>query len=104
MMKILPAFASLTTAGILSLGALTLSGTAASAHETYTRCDRDGDTCRVIRCDDDGDDCRTVRSYNPGYRYRDDYDRYDRWGCDRDGDDCHRMSYQPGLEFDWRFR
>ena len=82
---------------LAGLSALALAGvsTAASAHQSYVRCDRDGDRCVRVVCDNDGDDCRRVAYYNNDYRYRDRNYGYNRgyghrqWVCDRDGDRCH---------------
>jgi hypothetical protein len=79
--------------------------TAASAHQSYTRCDSDGDRCWRVICDDDGDDCRRVpldrdrySYWNNRYRYGQygqsygdrsyDNGRHGRWVCDDDGDRC----------------
>lgn len=94
--------------GIAALAAAT---TAASAHRSYTQCDRDGDRCWRVICDDDGDDCRRV-STNWGRSYwHNRYDRGDRWSgdrwygdrgydqrrgrwvCDDDGDRCRWVTY-----------
>ncbi|MBU6297260.1 MAG: hypothetical protein KGJ79_02905 [Alphaproteobacteria bacterium] len=93
-------------AGLLGLGAMAATATPALAHQVYTRCDRDGDTCYRVLCDDDGDDCRTIRSFNRdtywndsygrGYGYYRGYGRSNyrgRWVCDGDGDRCRWVSY-----------
>ena len=85
---------------LAGLSAIALAGfsTAASAHQSYVRCDRDGDRCVRVTCDNDGDDCRRTAyygDYGRDYRYRDSGGYYGRsyghrqWVCDRDGDDCH---------------
>lgn len=94
------------------IAAIVMSANAASAHQSYTRCDRDGDRCWRVICDDDGDDCRRVSSawdsgrgyWNNRYQGRD-YDRYygrwdrdranrhGRWVCDSDGDRCRWVTY-----------
>ena len=78
--------AALTNLGGLAL--IPLATTAASAHYSYVRCDRDGDQCWRIRCDDDGDDCQSIASF---HRYLD--RPRARWICDEDGDDCHRTYF-----------
>jgi len=65
---------------VVALGAIGASLAPASAHNTTTRCDRDGDQCYTVRCDDDGDNCRRVSSYQ---RYN--YDRRDYRGGDSNG-------------------
>lgn len=98
---------TLKTAAFTGLVALGFVAAApAYAHYSYTRCDRDGDSCRRVVCDNDGDDCRSYmmhsnyyggwrngwrRSYDRDRRYDRGYYRsgYRRWVCDWDGDDCH---------------
>jgi hypothetical protein len=99
-------------AASFAVAALAGVTTAASAHQSYTRCDSDGDRCWRVICDDDGDDCRRVSSnwdnnrgywnngWNNGYgrnyggwdRDRA-YDRHGRWVCDSDGDRCRWVTY-----------
>lgn len=91
-------------AGLFGLGVAMAVTSPALAHQSYTRCDRDGDRCWRVVCDDDGDDCRTY-SMNTGYYGWQDRDRDNwrrsywnrdrnraRWVCDRDGDYC-RWTY-----------
>jgi hypothetical protein len=56
-------------AGLLAMGGLAATTSAASAHYRTTRCDRDGDRCVVLRCDDDGDRCNRISRYYRGYGY-----------------------------------
>jgi hypothetical protein len=87
-------------AASFAVAALAGATTAASAHQSYTRCDSDGDRCWRVVCDDDGDDCRRVSSWDRdndwnnryygrsyGNRYYDNR-RHGRWVCDDDGDRC----------------
>jgi hypothetical protein len=88
-------------AASFAVAALAGATTAASAHQSYTRCDSDGDRCWRVVCDDDGDDCRRVSTWdrdayrgtywNNGYGRSDRYydnRRQGRWVCDSDGDRC----------------
>ena len=100
-------------AALLGLAGLAATTTAASAHYTTTRCDRDGDRCVVLRCDNDGDRCYRIRAY---HRYRHRYHHYGRgyyygvhrrhWVCDDDGDRCRRVRYHDrpahiGIWYRW---
>lgn len=80
---------------LTGLSAIAIAGftAPASAHQSYVRCDRDGDRCVRVVCDRDGDDCRRVANYDRNYdrRGRDrDYRRGHRaLVCNRRGYDCH---------------
>lgn len=103
-MKLPKSLRTLTFAGIGGVALAAATATVASAHYTYTQCDRDGDRCWRVRCDNDGDECRRVDNYYRGssyYSHRPYYHNYNRqWVCDRDGDDCHWSYYgRPGVSF-----
>ncbi|MFZ1988809.1 MAG: hypothetical protein WAW96_03460 [Alphaproteobacteria bacterium] len=76
---------------LAGLSAIALAGvsTAASAHQSYVRCDRDGDRCVRVTCDRDGDDCRRTAYYNNSGRYRDNDRGHRQLVCDRWGHGCH---------------
>jgi len=83
---------TLKLTALAGLSAIAIAGfsTAASAHQTYVRCDRDGDRCVRVTCDNDGDDCRRSGYYRNDY-YRPSYygSGHREWICNRWGHDCH---------------
>lgn len=103
-MKLPKSLRTLTFAGIGGIAIAAATATVASAHYTYTQCDRDGDRCWRVRCDDDGDYCRRT-GYVTGedvYSHRYYHRHYRHWVCDSDGDRCHWAYYgysQPSFGF-----
>lgn len=100
-MKLPKSLRTLTFAGIGGIAIAAATATVASAHYTYTQCDRDGDHCWRVRCDNDGDYCRRIGYVRGGYDYHHYRHHYRRWVCDRDGDDCHwsYYGYRPSAGF-----
>ena len=90
---------------LAGLSAIALAGfsTAASAHQSFVRCDRDGDHCVRVTCDRDGDDCRRVVYNDNRDRYRDgNYNRgHYQLICNRWGREC-RYVWINGRGYDWR--
>jgi hypothetical protein len=88
---------SLRTLGLAGIGGIAIAAataTVASAHYTYTQCDRSGSRCWRVRCGNDGNDCRRIGYVygNSVYSHRYYQRHHRRWVCDRDGYHC-RWSY-----------